>query len=191
MPEVMPEMPGSMDALLPELSAAEMACLGESSSQLMLMLATPDLVTPEEQAEILGCLEDETVLGLFLAGLVGQTGELSAETMACISQGTQSIDLRSAMLGGLAGAEQAAMVSGMSALILTLGCLSDEEFETLAPSMGMTAADREGLQCVTDELGGPEGVVATLESGGEAAFMAFFGVAMACDLQLQNLAPGG
>ena len=38
------------------------------------------LVPPEETAALIQCLEDETLLRLFLTGLIGQTGPLSAET---------------------------------------------------------------------------------------------------------------
>ena len=182
------------EAIAAELSDAELACVAPEDDVDGLPLGifpTPELFTPEEQVQLIGCLEDETMLRLLVTGLIGQTGPLSAETSSCIRDGMRGIDLRSVLLAGTAGDEEAAMVGSMAAVFLGLSCLNDEEFEAVAPSLGMTPDDRESLQCLMEALGGPEGMTATMGSGDESAFTAVFGAAMGCGLQLDGAAPGG
>jgi hypothetical protein len=83
------------------------------------------------------------------------------------------------------------MIGSMSAMFLTMACLSDEEFTAAAPALGMSPDDRESLNCVMEQLGGPEGIAETLGAGDESSFMALFGAAMGCGLQMQGAAPGG
>ena len=180
-------------AVTGELSQSELECLAgvADTERLLEFFASPELATPEQQIQLIGCLEDETTLRIFLTGLIGDTGPLSEETSACIRTGMEGIDLRSVMLAGTAGDEQAAMIGGMSGMLLTLSCLNEEEFEAAAPALDMTSEDRESLQCVLERLGGPEGMAETLGSGNENSFMALFGVAMGCGLQMEGMAPGG
>lgn len=171
-------------ALAEELSDSELACLAGNAEtdQLLKLLASPELASPEQQTQLIECLEEETVLRIFLTGIIGETGTLSEETSACIRAGSEGIGLRSVMLAGIAGDEQTAMVGSMSAFFVTVACLNDEEWETAGPAMDMDASDRESLQCVLEELGGPEGLSATLETQGQAGFMALFGAAANCGL---------
>ena len=76
-------------AFLSELSAVEQSCLPENVDlqRLMEPEGGPDLVSPEEAAELFQCLEQETLLRLFLTGLIGQIGPLSGETSACVRSG--------------------------------------------------------------------------------------------------------
>ena len=99
-----------------------------------------------------------------MAGLVGQAGSLSEETSMCIAAGFENIDIGPIMLSSLTGDqdEAAAMIAGMAGMFLTLSCLNDEEWEAVAPALGMGPDDRESLQCVLGELGGPEGLAALL-----------------------------
>ena len=114
-----------------ELSESELACVAGVAEigELLQLLASPELATPEQLGQLINCLEDETLLQYFLAGLVGATGPLSVETSMCIRSGMEGVDLRSVMLAGQAGDEGAAMVGSMSALFLTVSCLNDEELE--------------------------------------------------------------
>ena len=180
------------DAIAEELSESELACMSEISDteRLAQLFEAPELATPEEQEQIIGCLEDETIMRMFLAGLIGETGALSEETSACVRGGMESIDMRSVMVAGMGGDEEAAMIGGMSAMFLTMSCLNEEEFEAAAPTLDMTPEDREGLQCVLDQLGGPEELADSLGSGDQAAMMAFFGAAIECELEM-GAGPGG
>jgi hypothetical protein len=180
-------------AMMSQFSESELACVAGTAEtdRLLQLFASPDLASPEEQTQLIGCMEDETVLRLFLTGFIGGTGSLSEETSDCIRSGMEGVDLRSVMLAGTAGDEQAAMVGGMSALFLTVGCLNEEEFEVAAPALGMSPADRESQMCAIEKLGGPEGIAALMESGDEAVFMSLIGAAIECGVQMEGSAPGG
>ena len=90
---------------------------------------------PEETAALIQCLEDETLLRLFLTGLIGQTGPLSAETSTCVRSGFANFDLRSVMLATPAESnEAAAMAVSMAGFLLTLSCLSEEEWQAVGPT---------------------------------------------------------
>ena len=180
-------------ALATELSESEIACVTGVADvdNLLQMLESLDSVSPEEQAQVLDCLEDETLLRIFLTGLISQTAPLSVETSACIVIGMEGIDLRSVMVGGAMGDEEAAMIGGLSAMFVTMSCLNEEEFEATAGALDLNPEDRESFQCVVQQLGGPEVMAQTLSSDGEAGFMAILGAAIGCDLQLEQMAPGG
>ena len=178
-------------AFLSELSSAEQSCVSENVApdRMQALLSSPDLVTPEENAALVQCLEDETITRLFLTGLIGGIGPLSDDTSACIRTGFSALDIRSTMLAAAGDAgEEAAMMGSMAAFLLTLSCLNEEEWQTAAPSLGMNPDDRKGLECVMQELGGPEGVAASLQPADGGPPMAFFAAAQKCELAMP---PGG
>ena len=172
-----------------EFSQDEMACLTGVAdiSVLTQVFSAPELVSPEQQGQILGCLDDETVLRLFLTGLIGDSGPLSEETSMCIRGGASGADLRSMMLAG--EEDEAAMMSGMSVMFIVASCLNDEEFEEIAPAMGMASDDRESFECVMQAMGGPEGMAATIAAEDEASFAALFGAVFTCGLQMEGSIP--
>ena len=53
---------------------------------MALLGGAPDAVSAEEIAALSQCLEDETLLRLFLTGVIGQTGPLSAGILDVCSQ---------------------------------------------------------------------------------------------------------
>ena len=182
------------EAIADELSESELACLAgvAATDRLLQLFAAPELATPEEQTGLIGCLSDETLLRIFLTGLIGDTGQLGEESSDCIRGGMEGIDLRTVMSAGIAGDEQAAMLGSMSAMFLTLACLSEEEYQVTAPALGMSPDDRESLNCVLEQLGGPEGMAKVLGAGDESSVMAIFGAAMGCGVQMEGAAaPGG
>ena len=73
----------------------------------------------------------------------------------------------------------------MAGFLATLVCLNDEEFHAASPALGMGPEDRQGLQCLLDELGGPEGVTALL-SPDAGPPIALFSAALECNLQLSG-----
>ncbi len=181
------------EAIAAELSDSELACLAGSAdvTRLLSLFESPELASPEEQMLLLNCLEDETVTRMFLSGLLGDLGPLSVDTSACINAGMEGMDPRSIMLSGIAGDEQGSMTASMSAFFLTISCLNEQEYEMAAPALGMNPGDRESLQCIMQELGGPEGMAQTLGGGDESALMAFFPVAIGCGLSMEGTSPGG
>ena len=186
-------MQDNLSHIFSQLSADELSCLaGKGITPEMIQdPSSLESASPEQQAQVLGCFEDQTVLNLFLSGLVGDLSQLSEETSACMQTGTEGIDLRGVMLSGGAGDDEAAMVGAMSAMFLTISCLSDEELMAAGPALGMTPEDRDGMQCVMQELGGPQGLAAVLSAEDESGIMTFFGAAFACGLNLEGLGAGG
>ena len=197
-PEATPEsMTGTQaDAIariLAGLSTGELGCLAGAgiSPEMLQDPSALDRATPEQQAQVMGCLEDETLLDIFLIGMVGDSGQLSEETNACIQAGMEGVDLRALMMAGPTGDEQAAMVGAMTAMFAVVSCMSDEELEAAGPALGMTPEDRDGLECLMSELGGPEGMAQVLSEEDGSGFMVLFGAAFTCGLDLEDLGPGG
>ena len=187
-------MPGDPFAsVLAGLSDAEFACLAGTgiTPEMLQDPAALDSATPEQQAQVLGCFEDETVTNLFLAGLVGDPSQLSPETSACIQAGIAGIDLRGVMAASSAGDDQAALVGGMSAMFLSISCLNDEELMAAGPTLGMTPEDRDGVLCVMEQVGGAEGMAAVLSAEDESGIMTLFGATFACGLDLEGIGAGG
>ena len=150
----------------------------------MQFFAAPELVSPEQQVQVLGCFEDETLLRMFLTGILAGSGPLSVETSQCIRTGMEGIDLRTMMLAESTGDDQAAAAGGTSAFILALTCLNEEEWQGAAVVLGAAPEERENLQCVVAEMGGPEAFAETLAAGDEASFFALFGAVAQCGVQL-------
>ena len=103
----------------------------------------------------------------------------------------EGIDLRGVMMAESTGDDEAAMAGAMSAMFLLVSCLTDEEFEAVGPAMDMTPEDREGLECLMNEMGGPGGMAEALGAEDGSGFMALFGAAIGCGLDMEGLGPGG
>ncbi len=174
-------------AMAPELSRAELACLTGVADfgKLMQVFSAPEMADQELQAQILGCLEDETVLRMFVTGMLGNAEPLSEESSMCIRGGTAALDLRSMMSAGQE-ADEAAMIGSKLAMYLTISCLTDKDFEAVGPAMNMTAEDRESLDCAMEQVGGLAFMAAVLGSGNEAGIMSFLGAANACGLPMEG-----
>ena len=171
--------------LTSELSDAELSCLSEigDPQQLVTLMNSPDLASPQERDAMAGCLEHETLLKLFLNGFTDQSGPLSDDTSACVSAGFQNFDLRAMMLANQEGSgEEAAMVKGMAGILITLSCLNEEEWQAASPALDLPPEGREPLQCVMNKLGGPEGVEASLESKEGEPPLALFNAAAECGM---------
>ena len=180
-------------AIASELSETELACITgvADMASLMQIFTAPELASPEEQAQVIGCFGNETLLRLFLTGILMGSGPLSVETSQCIRAGLEGVDLAALMLAGAAGDEAGAMAGGMAAFILTLTCLNEEEWQGAAVVLGAAPEERENLQCVVAEMGGPESFAETLAAGDEASFFALFGAIAQCGVQLGGgLGPG-
>ena len=188
--------PAGMDGaglLISELSGAELSCLSEigDPQQLVTLMNSPDIVPPQERDAMVECLEHETLLKIFLKGFTDQTGPLSDDTSACVSAGFRDFDLRAMMLtnpeepGG-----ETAMVKGMAGLLITLSCLNEEEWKAASPALDLPPDGREGVQCVMNKLGGPEGVATSLEPKEGEPPLALFKAAAECGLTMMGGPPG-
>ena len=174
------------EAVASELSDSELACLAGTADtgRLLQIFADPGLATPEEGTQLVTCLEDETLLRIFLTGFIGEAKPLTLETSECVRTGFEGIDLRSVMLAGSGGDEEAAMAGTMASFTMTLACLNEEEWLAIAPAMGMDPGERENLLCLMEELGGPEGFAQALSGEDESGMMAFFAASAECELQM-------
>ena len=176
------------EAVASELSDSELACLADTADtgRLLQIFADPGLATPEEGTQLVTCLEDETLLRIFLTGFIGEAKPLTLETSECVRTGFEGIDLRSVMLAGSGGDEEAAMAGTMASFTMTLACLNEEEWLAIAPAMGMDPGERENLLCLMEELGGPEGFAQALSGEDESGMMAFFAASAECELQMDG-----
>ncbi|MDE2942040.1 MAG: hypothetical protein OXP10_06845, partial [Chloroflexota bacterium] len=146
-------------AFLSGLSPEERSCLSEEgigSQELLQMTGRSSGGSPETAADIVNCLQDDTVLRLFLTTLVGQVEPFSQETSSCIREGFVSFNLRGLMAPAVAGSTPAnSLALGMVALNVSVVCMNDDEWEIYAPRLGMQPEDREIGACLFEELGGP------------------------------------
>ena len=179
------------EAFMSQLSSDEQACISNTlDPQRVLMLLTgPGPVSPQnvqDAQELVRCLGNETQLRLFLTGLISQTGPLSAETSTCVRRGFQDFDLGAVLLSSSMGpgGEGAAMMGSMAGFVLTLSCLNEEEWQIASPGLGLRPEDRESLQCVASQLGGPEGVAAAMQPGDGEPPTAYMDAATACGWDL-------
>ncbi len=181
----------ALTAIFANLSDGEYACLAGAgiSPEMLQDPSLVDVATPEQPGQLMGCLEDETLTRIFLSGFVGDPSQLSGETNACIQTGMEGVDLRSLMMSETGDDSEAAMVAGMSAMFLTVSCLNDEEFAAAAPALGFNPDDREGLNCVMEAMGGPDGFAATLASGDESGIFALFNALGQCGVDMTGMAP--
>ena len=156
-------------AMLSELSDTELACIGEN---------------PERQTRFFGCLEDETVARIFLAGFVPGPRPLSQETSDCVRAGFEVIDPREVMTAGIEGDPGRAMAGSMAALSVTIACLNDQEWEATAPQVEMGPSEREGMQCLLEQLGGPRQMAEVMIAAGEGDFADLDKASADCSLDM-------
>ena len=180
--------------LTSDLSDAELSCLSENGDpqQLLMLVNRPYLTSPEERDALAGCLENETLLNIFLKGFTDQAGPMSSDTSACVSAGFQNLDLQAIMLTDPEGSgEEAAMVQGIAGILITLSCLNEEEWQAASPALDLPPEGREAMQCVMNRLGEPEGIVASLESKEGKPPLAFFSAAAECGIGMMMGGPSG
>ena len=150
-----------------ELSPNERSCLSDKDigpQELLQMAGSAPGGSPEAAAAIVNCLQDDTVLRLFLTQLVGQVEPFDPATAACIQEGFVSLDLRALLAPAVAGQAPAnSLALSMAALSVSVACFSDAEWETYAPRLGMAPGDRAGFVCLLEELGGPAELVAAMQ----------------------------
>ena len=138
----------------------------------------------------MGCLNDETVARIFLAGFVPDSGLLSPETSTCVWTAFKEIEPRTVMTAGLEGDPATAMAGSMTAFIVTLACLSREEWEAAAPRVGMSLDEQEGMVCVLEKLGGPGEMAAAMIAANEGHAATLSEAATECGLDM-GTAPVG
>ena len=185
----------SLQAFMAGLSDAEQACLSENVNPdlLMSLVMGTDPVTADEGAAMVGCLESETMLRLFLTPILAMTGPLIPESAGCIRDSFTDVDLAVLMIaqiGESASDEdmEALDVAAMLSIFVALTCLSEDEFRAVGPIFEMTPEDREGLQCMLDELGGPERIASLMgpnpDTPVELFLFELFGASLECEVEI-------
>ena len=170
-------------ALAAVLSPEELGCILQNADPQVLqkLMSAPDTATPEEAEGFINCLQDDTLILFFLVPFTSETGALSEESSACIRTGFGGLDLRAMMLASYASPEdEAAQVTGMTGFLVTLSCLNQEEWDAASPALELGPYNPEGLQCVLEKVGGPEGLAAMAAAEGPP--IALFGAAVECNL---------
>ena len=169
-----------------EISDSELACLGGTSDigRLSRIFSGIDESTPQELTEILGCLQDEIILRMFLGGVIRDPAPLSLETGACIRDALEGIDLRSAMLAATLGNEQNHTI--VAGIFVTIACLNDEEWETAATVANVDPDTKAALLCRLEEIDGIEGITAALEAGDEGKLTALLEEMTGCELEMEG-----
>ena len=169
-----------------EISDSELACLGGTSDigRLSRIFSGIDESTPQELTQILGCLQNEIILRMFLGGVIRDPAPLSLETGACIRDALEGIDLRSAMLAATLRNGQNDMI--VAGIFVTIACLNDEEWETAATVANVDPDTKEALLCRLEEIGGIEGMTAALEAGDDGRITALLDETTGCDLGAES-----
>ena len=161
-------------AMFSELSEAEKECIGENT---------------ERQTRYVGCLEDETLARVFLAGFVPGSEPLSESTSECVRAAFDVIDPRAVMTAGIEGDPGRAMAGSMAALSVTVACLTDQEWEATASQVGMGPSEREGMRCLLAQLSGPGKMAEAMIAAGEGDFTDLSKAGAECGLDM-GPAPG-
>ena len=169
-----PLQPLESGAMFSELSEAEKECIGDN---------------PERQTRYIGCLEDETLARIFLAGFVPGPRPLNQESSDCVRAAFEVIDPRAVMTAGIEGDPSRAMARSMAALSVTIACLNDDEWDAAASMMGMPTDERERMQCLLAELGGPGEMAEAMIAAGERDLTDFAQAGADCGLDM-GTAPG-
>ena len=95
-------------SLISQLSGNEQSYLSETGDPQQLLMNSPELAFPEERDTLAECLENETLLNIFLKGFADQAGPLSSDTSACVGAGFKNLDLPAMMLTNPEGPEDEA-----------------------------------------------------------------------------------
>ena len=177
---------------LTQLSPTEQSCISSqwNAEELDLILNAPGFANPGEPEQILECLSDDTVLRVFVTGMLGLLQPLTVETSVCIRNGLPGIELRVMMAAGIEGTGEPDQFSGMSAFFLITSCLNDDEWRASSATTGMDPGQRENMQCAVQAMGGPEAMAAALQSEDGSGLFTLMGAALQCELQI-DLSPGG
>ena len=176
------------------LSESEQSCLADTADheRLIQLLNSPDLATPEEEGLLANCLEDEMVLRLFLTRIVGSEILVGQDTSSCLRSGLKGVDLRSIVLSSATdeAQQEVSLALSLSAFLLTVSCLSEDEWAATAPTLDLSPADVQEVECVIDRLGGTDGLTTMLDSVEEISTNALLSVSAECESVLESSAGG-
>ncbi len=171
---IAPLAPDDSAGLLSRLSPDERDCITEFDLLADFWSKHPD-VDYEDVAQQMGCLRDETLLSLYLAGLAWHLQDLGgvfrADTASCIRG---SLDGTS--LGGIVReahtAERDLVRQAHTAVwdLTVWYCLSEEEVALAGPDSGITSDEYDGMICTVEAFGGLAGLAQMYKTTGIEEF---------------------
>ena len=188
-----PQPSTDQETVLSSLSEDELECTGEDPERILAAITGGRPASMEEQARLVGCLDDDSVNQLFMATIVPVA--LGEETSACVQVGLEVIDPRAVTTAGLEGDAATAMAGSMAAFSVAVACLNDKEWAEAAPRLGMEPEDRDGMVCVMAALGGPTEMATAMtevvRAGVVAEDTALFAAGLECGMETppQTAAP--
>ena len=76
------------------------------------------------------------------------------------------------------------MAGSMTALSVTVACLTDQEWPATTPMLGMSPDERVGMQCLLAELGGPAELAQAMTAAQEGEFTNLVKAGPECGLEM-------
>ena len=167
--------------LMSPLSGDEIACVRETIGPEIFdtIQDIPLSSLPSDAGELpWQCISPEKAIGLNVAILSASVGGLSAETRSCITG--VAVENPGALGIGAPPESFGELISGAIRVQL---CLTDEEAAAFAASQGAALPSPSSLQCLEEQLGGEEALLAMLtdEEQAEQAMLNLFSAAVACE----------
>ena len=172
-------------ALVSSLSEAELACIGGVPETLERVRAWPSQEAKDEMLRLIGCLSDETLARLFLAGFMPGTEPLSRETSDCVRAVFAVIDPKEVMNAGLEDDPERAgraMAASTAAATTATACLNDLEWERSIWMKEMEPQERAERRCLMKVLGGPGEMAKSVRAEREGDSAGLEEAAAACGL---------
>ena len=171
-------------ALQSALSEGELACIGDVPETLArVALAWPAQESKDELFRLIGCLRDETLARLFLAGLVTGPEPISPETSDCVRAVFAVIDPQEVMTAGIEDNPESAgraMAASTAAATTVTACLTDEEWERATSGIERGPQGRAEKRCLMEVLGGPGEMAETMRAAREGDSAGLTEAAAAC-----------
>ena len=149
------------------LSDTEITCIGDLPETMAQVLAWQGPEARDELRRLIGCLSDETLSRLFLAGLVTGPEPLSLETSDCVRAAFTVIDPQEVMTAGIEDDPhwaQRATASSTAVATTVTACLTDKEWERATPGIQKGLQERADQRCLMEALGGPEKMAETMRA---------------------------
>ena len=172
-------------ALISSLSPAELACIGDVHETLERVRAWPSQEAKDEMLRLIGCLDDETLARLFLAGFMSGPEPLSLETSDCVRAVFAVIDPQEVMNAGLEDDPERAgraMAASTAAATTATACLNDLEWERSIWMKETGPQERADQQCLMEVMGGPGEMAEAVRTAWEGDSAGLEEAAAACGL---------
>ena len=155
---IAPLDPDDSAGMLARLSQEEQDCITDFELLAAFLSKHPD-VEYEDVAQQMGCLEDETLLDLYLAILAWYFqdigGMFRADTESCIRDALDGVNLGDNIREVYTAEDDLVRQAHSEVWVLTVFyCLSEEEATLDSSESGMTDDEYDGMICTVDAFGG-------------------------------------